>query len=242
MKAYQVSDLNRLHRPSAQRNGLATLHLNDTRHVANSDKDLLNPLLAAPPLSPPERRRLVECERVVQSGLAEFFEVGNALLTIREQRLYRDTHSTFEGYCNARWGFGRSYAWRVMGAAQRIKLLPVDDLLPKPTNEFQVRPLLKLKPEEFPKAWKEVVEKAPDGKITTRLVETVAKSLCHGEDMRGGLAPNCKPPTRSGPRQKLPLGQVLALLHDIRRSLQKGQVVHCLEVVDRVEQLLFERR
>src|SRR5215471_2161450 len=204
MNAYEVSELNRLHRGPAQPNGGASVDLNDPRPSDKPDNRLAPRMVVQPPLSPPERERLVECERVVQGGLGEFFQVGNALLTIREERLYRGTHSTFELYCRSRWGFGRSYACRVMGAAQRIKLLPLDNPLPKPTNEFQVRPLLRFKPEEFPEAWKEVVAKAPNGKITTRLVETVAKSLCHEKkDERVGSIPVCTSPKRSVRPQKL---------------------------------------
>ncbi len=32
-----------------------------------------------------------------------FYEVGNALLQIRDERLYRQTHSTFEEYCREKW-------------------------------------------------------------------------------------------------------------------------------------------
>jgi hypothetical protein len=55
-------------------------------------------------------------------GLAAFFEVGNALVRIRENKLYRATHLTFDRYCQESWNIGRSYAWRVMGVAERLNL------------------------------------------------------------------------------------------------------------------------
>jgi hypothetical protein len=218
---------------------LAGINLDVASGLPKLNGDMPAQALAEPPLSAPEKERLLECERIVQAGLVDFFDVGSALLTIREDRVYRGAHATFETYCKARWGFGRSYACRVIGAAQRIRLRPLDNPLPKPANEFQVRPLLRLKPEEFPKAWKEIVDKAPEGKITTRLVETIAKSLCHdAQEFGSDHVP--KAPKRVASQRKFPRGQVLALLHDIRRSLEKGQVEHSLEAVDRIEQLLYE--
>src|ERR1700677_3843130 len=97
-----------------------------------------------------EKGQLEESERTLERGLGTFYEVGNALLTIRESRLYRLTHSSFERYCLERWNIGRSYAWRVIGAAERLNLLPKDQTASRPTNEFQVRPFLKLAAKEFP--------------------------------------------------------------------------------------------
>ena len=102
-----------------------------------------------PALTAPEVVHFERCESILQRGLHTFFEVGIALLTIRDERLYRVDYPSFESYCKERWGIGRSYAWRLMGAAERLKLLPDDGTLPKPTSEFQVRPFLKIEPQLF---------------------------------------------------------------------------------------------
>ena len=47
-------------------------------------------------LTKSEKDVFKECEGILERGLGTFFEVGNALLRIRESRLYRDTHLTFE--------------------------------------------------------------------------------------------------------------------------------------------------
>ena len=49
---------------------------------------------------------LAECEDVINRGLATFVEVGNALLRIRDERLYRAEFGTFEAYCRQRWQMG----------------------------------------------------------------------------------------------------------------------------------------
>jgi hypothetical protein len=53
-----------------------------------------------------EREELQECECAVTSGLSEFLRVGKALSTIRNKRLFRETHPTFEAYIKERWGLG----------------------------------------------------------------------------------------------------------------------------------------
>ncbi len=39
-----------------------------------------------------------------------FFEAGKALMELRDRRLYRSTHKTFEEYCRSRFGYTRMAA------------------------------------------------------------------------------------------------------------------------------------
>ncbi len=79
---------------------------------------------------------------MIERGLATFLEVGSALLTIRESRLYRGTHSTFEDYCQERWGMSRCHANRQIQAAEVVGSLgPIG---PKPANEAQARELARV--------------------------------------------------------------------------------------------------
>lgn len=68
-------------------------------------------------LSEWERSRLTEMEAIVEAGLRTFLDVGIALVQIRGQRLYRETHQTFEQYCADRWGISRPRAYELMEAA-----------------------------------------------------------------------------------------------------------------------------
>lgn len=65
-----------------------------------------------------EQTALSQCETMIERGLKSFIEVGTALLSIRDNRLYRERFSTFESYCQDRWGFGRTIAYEYIGAAQ----------------------------------------------------------------------------------------------------------------------------
>ncbi len=187
-------------------------------------------------LSGTEREQLAECERIVEAKLADVFEVGSALLTIKENHLYRATHATFESYCRERWGFGRSYAWRVTGAAERVNLLPADESLPRPANEFQVRPFMKLTPEEFPKAWKETVSSAGAGKITGKLIRKVVARLTAEN---GPAPPAAKSGQRKKPQSRIPQGQILVLLQDARKGIETSDKERALSALERIEQLLF---
>ena len=70
-----------------------------------------------------ERVRLQELESVVEQGLQTFYEVGVALDEIRENKLYRETHKTFEAYCREKWGIARRTAYQFIDAAQVMKNL-----------------------------------------------------------------------------------------------------------------------
>ena len=120
--------------------------------------------------------RLEQCEAVIERGLQTFVDVGNALLEIRDNRLYRSGYSTFEDYCRDRWGFSRIHAHRLIQAAEVTgNLLPIGNILP--ATESQVRPLTSLEPEQQREAWRYVVENAPATGITAEQVILAAKII-----------------------------------------------------------------
>lgn len=127
-----------------------------------------------------ELARLAELEIVVSKGLGTFLEVGAALMEIRTRALYRWQYTSFEEYCRGRWGMSRSYAHRMIVAAEVAEdLSPIgnnntpDCPVPSPGNEAQIRPLARLPREERADAWKEAVESAPEGQPTAKQVEQV---------------------------------------------------------------------
>lgn len=150
-----------------------------------------------------ERGKLVECEEIIERHLKTFIEVGEALATIRDNRLYREQYKTFEQYCKEVWDYSKTYSIRQIQSYETIQLLEngVDkwcQLAPKnkhedenvieignsdnekkvvlPQNECQVSPLTKLKdPDDQVKAWQKVLEQLNDGKKLTSYV--VAKAV-----------------------------------------------------------------
>jgi ParB family chromosome partitioning protein len=111
---------------------------------------------------------LGECEAVIERGLDTFIEVGNALLEIRDRRLYKELYLTFEDYCKERWRFSRIHAHRLIDAAEvSTNLLPIGNIMP--STESQARPLTQLDPEQQREAWQKVTES--EDKITASRVQ-----------------------------------------------------------------------
>lgn len=130
-------------------------------------------LFAITQLSAPEQDELTRYEKTIERGLETFVRVGDALLAIRRDRLYRATHATFEAYCEQRWQMTRSYASRLIGAAEVVgNLSPIGNILP--TTESQARPLTQLEPEQQREAWTRAVDISPNGKPTAAIVQRVA--------------------------------------------------------------------
>lgn len=130
-----------------------------------------------------EQARLQELESIVDHGLQTFYEVGKALDEIREQKLYRETHKSFEIYCRDKWGIARQTAHRFISAAQVIEnLTPIGVKIP--TKENQVRPLAGLSPELQLEIWQEALKLSPNGMPTgaavQRLVDERFPSLGSG--------------------------------------------------------------
>ena len=99
--------------------------------------------------SPHALDSLPHYEAVIERGLKTFCEVGEALLAIRDGRLYRQDYSTFEDYCISRWGLARSRAYQLMDAAEvvgTLRMSTIVDILP--ATESQARPLVALLPTE----------------------------------------------------------------------------------------------
>jgi hypothetical protein len=131
------------------------------------------------PLSDAERDELSTAEETIRNAFRSFVDAGQALDAIQEKRLYRDTHPSFQAYCDTAWGFGQAYAYRLIAAARAtlcIKDSPIGEKLGVlPATESQARPLAKIDPKDQPKVWAAIVKDAPvrDGKpiITANAVE-----------------------------------------------------------------------
>jgi hypothetical protein len=150
-------------------------------------------------LSTDESMELERCETIIERGLRTFFEVGTALLRIRELRLYRAEYATFEDYCQERWEMGRRYVNQIIAASQVRENLGA--MAPKqlPENERQARPLARLEPELQRAAWQHVLESAAaEGRITAAHVEQVVK------EMLAQAAPAAAAAPEPAPAQQMP--------------------------------------
>lgn len=124
-----------------------------------------------------ERNELERCEVVIKQGLQTFVEVGQALMLIRDKRLYRAEFGTFKEYCSQKWNMHDRNARRLIDAAQvfdNIESGPSGSTLPQ--TEKHARPLTKLEPELQAEVWQKVVEEHGD-KITHDKVQEVVKEF-----------------------------------------------------------------
>lgn len=97
-------------------------------------------IMASTELGTTEKARLSELESVIDRGKQTFFQVGSALLEIRESKLYRATHGTFSAYCLKRHGFSDSRGRQLIAAAKTVTAV-TDKGLPKPATEREAREL-----------------------------------------------------------------------------------------------------
>lgn len=147
-----------------------------------------------------EQQDLAAHEAVIERGLKTFVDVGQALLSIRDGRLYRAQFGTFEDYCQERWQITPQHGHRLMAAAATWKQLePIGSILP--ATESQARPLTQLPPDVQPIIWQRAVETAPNGKITAAHVQSVV------DDYRN-------PPTDNEDDEELPIPTMHYELYD----------------------------
>ena len=86
---------------------------------------------------------LAECEETIARGVRGYVEAGEALRTIRDARLYRETHGTFEDYCRERWGWNKDRSNQLIRASE-VSTTVLSLGAPAPANEGQARELVGL--------------------------------------------------------------------------------------------------
>ena len=100
--------------------------------------------VTAPKLKKGEARQLHECETVIREGLTTFMNVGAALATIRDHRLYREGFATFEEYCRAKWGMSKTHSNRLIAAASFAGDVMQPLGIANQVGEYTIRPLIGL--------------------------------------------------------------------------------------------------
>ena len=134
-------------------------------------------------LTPDEERERHRLENRVDKALGEGW---SALKLLRDRRLYRSTHGTFEEYAKERFGYNRAHAYRLINAAAVLEnLSPLDrqeEMSPNwrqkmPVSESQCRELAKLPANKQPKAWEKVLSISGDKAPTAQIVKTVVERM-----------------------------------------------------------------
>ncbi|MDZ8135782.1 MAG: hypothetical protein RM049_10840 [Nostoc sp. DedQUE04] len=176
-------------KPPSRRNKATSAASTDSTSAANSaNEDISQQVdpgsatinvtaVEIPELTEQEISDRLHLERKVERA---FFEAGKALAQLRDRRLYRSTHKTFEEYCRDRFGHSRRQSYLLMDAA-----VVFDNLMEKcdqfdhilPTAEGQVRPMTKLEPQEQQEVWLKAVEQAGGKVPPARIVKNVVQQI-----------------------------------------------------------------
>lgn len=132
-----------------------------------------------------DTKDLERLEGVIHRNIQSFYEVGKALMEIRDRELYRlkngGNYRTFEQYCREVWSIERRRAYQFIDSAKVIGNVNQGTQNVIPSSERQTRPLSKLDPEQQREAWQEAVETAPEGKVTAAHVEKVVNQKMNNE-------------------------------------------------------------
>lgn len=122
-----------------------------------------------------ERERLQELESVIDAGARAFVQMGQALGEVRDARLYREGHDTFEAYCRAKWGLSRARAYELMAAAGVADALSAIADTPLPRSEAVSRELAPLRddPDAMATAMSAAVEQHGDSPTAAQVREVV---------------------------------------------------------------------
>ena len=128
------------------------------------------------PLTRTELSRMGQLEETIRHSMQSFVQVGAALKEIRDDRLYRASHDTFEAYCKDQWKIGKSHAYNAIAASGVMKNLStiVDEL---PSTETQCRPMASLPDLLQQQAWVRAIEIAGGSQPTQKIVTAAVAEL-----------------------------------------------------------------
>ena len=150
--------------------------------LANSGRTDLSPSVVTVEVVEERWEPLTQAEKQLKEELEEkveqaFYLAGLALKMLRDKRLYRGTHKTFESYCRERFGHSRQKANFLIVAADIYQHLTTNGCQILPANERQIRPLCLLQPDQQTEAWitalKEANRKIPSGRLVRSIVNQI---------------------------------------------------------------------
>jgi hypothetical protein len=101
-------------------------------------------------------------EVVIERGMQTFVEVGNALREIRDARLYKQSHSSFEGYLRERWDISRARGYQLITAAKVVEEMSTSGRQSAPADS----------PRDRRRGW---VEEAPKNERQARKLAAAAR-------------------------------------------------------------------
>jgi hypothetical protein len=178
-------------------------------------------------LTAEESHRLAHLEGVIDRFRQSYYDTGDALKEIRDARLYRMTHISFESYVGDRWGISRPRAYELIAASQVANNLvsTVADIRTKP--ETQLRTLTSLEPEDQIRVYTEAAASAPDGRLTASILAEKKNELLAS---RPAPDPEPKCTTPKTPPSKATMAKAIDRIRSVfgrqfATQVERGQIV-----------------
>ena len=119
----------------------------------------------------PESARLIELEKVVVAGLQSWIEVGEALIEIRDSRLYRIEAGTFEEYCQSKFKIQKSYVYQLMTGSKVARDLSAT----ADVSQKAIREIAKVAPEKRQEVFEKATATASGHVPTAREIKQVVE-------------------------------------------------------------------
>jgi DNA adenine methylase len=138
---------------------------------------------AAAGLSRAERKELNQLEAVIVDAIKLQLDAAQALLRIRNCRLYRAEYDTFEEYCRCRWNMSREHGRRLCNWAEVSANLDANATNggKLPLHESHARPLARLTPQQQHIAWHEIKKlPQPDARLIEKVCDEVSRTPTNG--------------------------------------------------------------
>jgi len=167
--------------------------------VEHNDKDewrIVNNIIPERILSEEEKAERDELECTVQQA---FYIAGQALWSLRDKRLYRETHATFESYVRDRFDFTKRAAYYLIDAHEVVNNLKSEQFVHSnkstilPTKESQCRNLAGHPPEIQRRAWERALNLAGGNKVPpARLVKQAVREITQSDDSKQNSASRVK--------------------------------------------------
>jgi hypothetical protein len=167
--------------------------------------------------------RLAELKTIVYQGMLVFYEVGKALIEIRDTALYKiEGYERFEDFCKTEFDISRPRAYQLIDAAETVDnlCLPAVDI----PSERAIRPLSKLSPEDQQSVWQDVVDSGE--KPTAKFVESKVAEYLPPKEPRKASPPPEEPlteePEVEEPVEKLTLSDgTVVSASDVKAMMQE---------------------
>ena len=129
-------------------------------------------LIESPKLNVVERRELQALEEIIQRSLNTLLESGAALLSIRDKKLWRETHKSFEAYVRDKWDIKKNYANKIIASSETVKklgtIVPKTPRAAEITREGQLRELSSVPSESLAAVVNQAAKIAGDEAITAK--------------------------------------------------------------------------